>query len=321
MSKKTLLLTQAEVRSLIAMEGAIEAVEAAFAAHGRGETLMPPKVYLPLPQHDGDFRAMPSYAAGAAGVKWINSHPKNLARHGLPSVIGLYVLSDPDTALPLAILDGTWLTAVRTGAGAAVASKHLARKHPRTLGLVGCGVQAVTLLAAHRALFPELAVLVNDASSETAFRFAAQHGARAVQVGEAAGCDIVCTATPARSPVIQRAWVKEGAHLNAMGADAPGKQELDPRILLDAAVFLDDLGQGLESGEVNVPLHHGVFGADHVKGTLGEVIAGKKPGRTGDEEITVFDSTGLAIQDLAMARLVHAEARARGVGLEIDFLG
>src|SRR5690348_17332059 len=150
---KTLLLTQSEVRSLLTMDRAIEGVERAFAAHGRGETLMPPKVYLPLPQHGGDFRAMPAYADGAAGVKWINSHPQNPARHGLPSVIGLYVLSDPDTAMPLAILDATWLTAVRTGAGAAVASRHLARKSPRSLGLIGCGVQAHTLLEAHRALF------------------------------------------------------------------------------------------------------------------------------------------------------------------------
>jgi alanine dehydrogenase len=318
---KTLLLTQPDVRALCTMERAVDAVERAFAAHGRGETLMPPKVYLPLPQHGGDFRAMPSYAAGAAGVKWINSHPGNPGKHHLPSVIGLYILSDPDTALPLAILDATWLTALRTGAGAAVATRHLGPKSPRTLGLIGCGVQAQTLLDAHRVLFPDLEVLVSDGSSEVAFRFAAAHRCRAVPVGAAAACDVVCTATPARSPVVQRAWVKAGAHLNAMGADAPGKQELDPQILLDAAVFIDDAEQALESGEVNVPLHAGVFGRDHLRGTLGEVVAGTKPGRTHDSEITVFDSTGLAIQDLALARVVHAAAREAGVGQEIAFLG
>jgi alanine dehydrogenase len=316
---KTLLLTQQDVRSLCTMERAIEAVDRAFAAHGRGETQMPPKVYLGLPQHGGDFRAMPAYADGAAGVKWINSHPWNPGKHKLPAVIGLYVLSDPDTAMPLAIMDATWMTAVRTGAGAAVATRHLGNPGPRTLGLIGCGVQAETLLEAHRLLFPDLEVLVSDGSSEVAFRFASAHRARAVPVGQAAGCDVVCTATPSRTPIVQRAWVKAGAHLNAIGADAPGKQELDPQILLDGAVFIDDAEQATESGEVNVPLHTGALRREQIRGTLGEVIAGKKRGRASPEEITVFDSTGLALQDLALARVIHAAAREQGAGQEISF--
>ncbi|MFO0760880.1 MAG: ornithine cyclodeaminase family protein [Byssovorax sp.] len=318
---KTLVLTQSDVRGLLDMEQAITAVEAAFAAHGRGETLMPPKVYLGLPQHGGDFRAMPSYSAGAAGVKWINSHPDNPKKHGLPSVIGLYVLSDPDTALPLAILDATWLTAVRTGAGAAVASRHLARKTSRTLGFIGSGVQARTLLAAHRACFSDLAVIAADSSQAAAERFAAEAGGKAGTIAEAAACDIVCTATPSRAPVIERAWVKAGAHVNAMGADAPGKQELDPRILKDARIFIDDAEQALESGEVNVPLHHGQLSREAIAGTLGQVIAGRIEGRRSDEEITIFDSTGLALQDLALARLIHEKAREKGVGQAIDLLG
>src|SRR5262245_26758766 len=116
------------------MELAIPAVEGAFAAHGRGEAVMPPKLYLPLPQHAGDFRAMPAYVAGSAGVKWVNMHPENPARHGLPSVMGVYVLSDPATAVPLEVMDGTLLTAFRTGAAGAVASKYLATKQPSTIG-------------------------------------------------------------------------------------------------------------------------------------------------------------------------------------------
>jgi alanine dehydrogenase len=316
----TLLLTQRDVRLLLDMGQAIEAVEAAFAAHGRGETLMPPKVYLGLPQHGGDFRAMPAYSAGAAGVKWINSHPDNPARHGLPSVIGLYVLSDPDTALPLCILDATWLTAVRTGAGAAVASRHLARKGARSIGFVGSGVQARTLLAAHRVCFPDLEVIAADVRPEAAERFAAEVGGKVGTIAEASACDIVCTATPARAPVVLRSFVQAGAHINAMGADAPGKQELDPEILRDARVFIDDTEQALESGEVNVPLHEGRLSREAIAGTLGEVIAGRLEGRQSDEQITVFDSTGLALQDLALARLLHAGALKKGVGQEIDFL-
>lgn len=319
--RKTLLLSKSDVGALLTMEATITAVEAAFLAHGRGETQMPPKVYLALDAFDGDLRAMPAYVAGAAGVKWVNSHPHNPERHGLPAVMGLYILSDPATAFPLAIMDATLITAMRTGAAAAIASKHLARPGARTLGLVGCGVQARYLLDAHRATFGStLEVLAADVSVEASERFARESGGRAVSIEEASGCDIVCTATPCRAPVVSRAWVRPGAHLNAMGADAHGKQELDPAILRDGRVVIDDWAQATESGEVNVPLHDGTLSRDAIHATLGEVIAGKRPGRE-HADITVFDSTGLAVQDAAVARVVYAAARERGAGAAFDLLG
>jgi ornithine cyclodeaminase/alanine dehydrogenase-like protein (mu-crystallin family) len=176
----TLILTKKDVQQILTMELAVPAVEAAFAAHGRGETLMPVKVYLPLPQYDGDFRAMPAYMAGSAGVKWVNAHPKNPERFGLPTVRGVYILSDPTNASPLAVMDATLLTAFRTGAAGAVASKYLARKAPKSLGFVGCGVQARMLLAAHRQIYGEgLTLLMADANPEAAARFAAEAGGRA----------------------------------------------------------------------------------------------------------------------------------------------
>ena len=316
---KTLILTKEDVRSILTMETAIPAVEAAFAAHGRGETIMPPKLYLPLERHGGDFRAMPSYMAGAAGVKWINMHPQNPRRHGLPAVIGVYVLSDPETALPLAILDGTLLTSFRTGAAGAVASKHLAVKAPATIGFIGCGVQARALLKAHRALYGGLRALTYDSVPEAAEQFAKEKGGFPATADQAASCDIVCTSTPSRAPVVFRSYVGISTHINAMGADAPGKQELDPKILEEATVVVDDLAQASESGEVNVPLHHGIFPRERIYGTLGEVVAGKKKGRVGTE-ITVFDSTGLAIQDLALARVTYDEARRRGLGLDVELV-
>ncbi len=317
----TRILNRGDVTSLLEPAEAVRAVERAFAAHGRGEARMPAKVYLDLPEHHGDFRAMPSALDGAAGVKWVSSHPRNPERHGLPSVMGIYVLSDPATAAPLAILDATWLTAVRTGAAAAVASKHLAKKGARTIGFVGCGVQARTMLSAHRVIFPDLEVLGADVSIEAAQRFADEVGGRAVSMAEAASADIVCASTPVRTPVVERTWVRAGAHVNAMGADGPGKQELDARILLDARVIIDDWEQATHSCEVNVPLHDGVMAREHIAGTLGEVVAGALPGRADDAQITVFDSTGLAVQDLAVARLVHAAAVARGVGVDLDLVG
>lgn len=316
----TRILTAGEVRALLRMADVIPAVEAAFAAHGRGETVMPPKVYLPLERHGGDFRAMPAFYAGAAGVKWVNAHPRNPERHRLPAVMAVYVLSDPETAVPLAILDGTAITAFRTGAAAAVATKHLARRGASSVGFVGCGVQARNALLALREILPAGEILASDVSPDALDRFVDECGARPATVEQAAGADVVVTSTPARGPVVRREWVRPGAHVNAMGADAPGKQELDPAILRDARVFLDDVAQATESGEVNVPLHAGLLRREDLAGTLGEVVAGLQPGRRGDE-ITVFDSTGLAIQDLAVARVVYAAACAQGIGSEIDLVG
>jgi len=318
---KTLVLTQADVSSVVEMSDAVEAVEAAFAAHGRGETQMPVKVYLDLPEYDGDFRAMPAYYGRSAGVKWVNSHPHNPERHGLPSVLGMYILSDPATAVPLAVMDATLLTAIRTGAAAGVASRYLAREDAATAGFIGSGVQARTLLAALRVDRPELQIIAADAVAAAAEEFAAEVGGRAGTLEEAAGCDIVCTATPVREPIVRRDWVRSGAHINAMGADAHGKQELDTRLLLDARIIVDDWDQACGSGEVNVPLHTGELQRNQLHAALGEVIAGRQPGRENATEITVFDSTGLAVQDVALARMVYERARERGVGMEIAFFG
>lgn len=312
------MLTQSDVRSLLDMARAVDAVEAAFAAHGRSETQMPVKVYLDLPKYDGDFRAMPAYYDGSAGVKWVNAHPLNPQKHGLPSVLGMYILSDPDTAQPLAVMDATLLTAARTGAAAAVASKHLARS-PQTVGFVGSGVQARTMTSALRAVYDDFEIVASDRADEAARSFAEDVGGRVASLAEAASCDIVCTATPSREPVVRREWIRDGAHINAMGADAHGKQELEPRILLDAKIVLDDWQQAGESGEVNVPLAQGVLEPDQIHGTLGAICAGNKVGRAKDDEITVFDSTGLAVQDVALARLIFERAEEEGVGVEVDF--
>jgi ornithine cyclodeaminase/alanine dehydrogenase len=316
---KTLVLAGKDIEKILTMELAIPAVERAFAAHGRGEVLMPPKLYLPLEKYAGDFRAMPSLLGDAAGVKWVNMHPENPRRFRLPAVMGVYILSDPETAFPLAVMDGTRLTAYRTGAAAAVASKHLAVKSPATVGFIGCGVQARTLLAAHRTQYSGLRAIVADASPEAAERFAKEAGGFVGSMDQAGSCDIICTSTPSRAPVLFRSYVGISTHINAMGADAPGKQELDPRLLEEATVVLDDMAQATESGEVNVPLHRGEYKREQIYGTLGEIVAGKKAGRVGTE-ITIFDSTGLAIQDLALARVLFDAARQRGLGIEVDLV-
>lgn len=315
----TLILGRKQVESLLAMDRVVAAVEAAFAAYGRGDAEMPAKVYLDLPDHGGDFRAMPARMGDRAGVKWVNSHPDNPARHGLPSVMGVYILSDPATAAPLAVMDATAITAYRTGAAGAVASKYLAVGAPRSLGFIGCGVQARVLLAAHQVLWPDLELVMADSRDDAARAFAEEAGGRAGSAEQASACDIVCASTPSRAPVIDRSWIAGGTHINAMGADAPGKQELDPQILRDARVIIDDAHQAHHSGEVNVPLSSGAITEADIAGNLGDIVAGTLAGRTGDE-ITVFDSTGLAIQDVAVANLVLELARDAGVGSDIDLV-
>ncbi|HEY3082255.1 MAG TPA: ornithine cyclodeaminase family protein [Chloroflexota bacterium] len=315
-----LLLDRATLAELLDVGDVIAAVEGAFAAHARGETLMPPKVYLPLPQHGGDLRAMPAYVRGAAGVKWVNSHPRNPAEHGLPTVMGIVILSDPRTGEPLALMDGGIVTSLRTGAAAAVATRHLARSDARTLGQIGCGAQALHLVRSVAAVrrLDEIVLYDRDpARAEALVARLAPLSARVGRLEEAAAGDVVTTATPGLGPVVRAEMVRPGAHLNAMGADGPGKQELDIALLGRARVIVDDLEQARHGGEINVALAGGQFGEEEIAATLGDVIVGHTVGRERADQITLFDSTGLAIQDVATAQLAYDRARGLGVGQEI----
>lgn len=319
-ARRTWILTRAQIEQIADMGDAVEAVAEAFAAQASGDAKMPPKVYLDLPEHQGDFRAMPAAMGGAAGVKWVNSHPENPKRYGLPSVMGVYILSDPATAFPVAILDATLLTALRTGAAAGLASRELAIESPKTVGFVGSGVQSFYALSAHRAVFGEtFEPLFSDLTDARAQAMAERHGGRAVSVEEASGADIVVTTTPAREPVVKREWLADHAHINAMGADAEGKQELEVAILNDAQVFIDEREQATHSGEINVPLHDGSYSEDSLAGTLGQVVAGQV--KADRQKLSVFDSTGLALQDVALAQRLVARARELEVGAPMDLVG
>jgi alanine dehydrogenase len=296
-----------------------EAIEAAFAAFARGETEMPPKVYVTLP--GGDFRTMPAYipALGLAGVKIVNVHPGNPGR-GLETVMALIVLLDPPTGTPYAILNGTTLTDLRTGAAGAVAARHLCRRQDGVeIGLVGAGRQAETQLEATAAWLGIERVRVwsrREATAEAFARRFSRFEIAATSLELTADCDLLVTTTPSREPLVQDAWIADGTHINAIGADAAGKQELDPAILLRASVYVDDPRQAVHSGEINVPIASGLYSVDRVAGTIGDVILGRA-GRRSDDEVTVFDSTGLAVQDLAIAGVAIA---AGSPAVELEFL-
>ena len=319
---ETLLLDPEDVTESASMAEVIDAVEGAFAADARGDTQMPAKSYIDLPQHGGDFRSMPAYIdAGdweAAGVKWVNSHPENPDRHDLPTVMGTMIYSEPATALPLSVMDGTTLTRLRTGAAAAVATRYLAREDASSLGLVGAGIQAYSQLEAIAEVRPVREVVVADRDPEAVAEFRERYGrayeVREGSVAEAAACDVVSTTTPVREPIVES--VGEHTHVNAMGADAEGKHEIADGVLTDAKIVIDDYDQCTHSGEINVPWSQGVLGEEDIHAELAEVVAGERSGRESGDGVTVFDSTGLAIQDVAAAHVVYERACAEGAGTE-----
>jgi len=317
----TLLLSQEAVRDLLNMPEVIKVVEQAFRDWAQGKGSMPAKAYLLLDQ--GDFRAMPAALPGAAGVKWVNVHPQNLSC-GLPTVMAIMIYNDPKTGYPLAVMDATGITAYRTGATAAIASKYLARSDSHTLGVIGAGRQAYTQIEAHAQLFDLKLIRVYDCSRDAAQKlisFFPRYRLKACSLEETAASDIVCTLTPARIPFLKREWIVRGTHINAVGADAAGKEELDPAILKEAMVIVDDIRQASVAGEINVPITEGTFTIDEVCGTLGEIIVGRKQGRKDKDVITVFDSTGVAIEDLAVAKLLFEKAQQTGGYPSIDLIG
>ncbi len=276
---KLLLLTDSDVSQLVDTSEAVDVVESAFSDFGKGLALMPPKVYLSFPQYRGDLRAMPASVGDRfAGVKLINSHELNPSK-GLPAVVGTYVLYSQETGIPLCLMAATALTALRTGAASGVASKYLARPESSSLGLIGAGAQASYQFRAVAGQLPITDVIVWAPESDAARRDAVIEllalnnrsvNFRAGSIDEAAAADVLCTLTPARSPLFPASAVRPGAHINAVGADGPGKQELDPAILAGGRVIVDEMYQATHGGEVNVAISQGLIQESDIAGTLSD---------------------------------------------------
>lgn len=326
MENQILWLNRKEVESLLDMKGTLKVVEEAFMQHGLRKVQMPPKLYLYFKNHNGDLRTMPAYLEGPdiTGVKIVNVHPDN-PKIGLPTVMALMILNSTETGAPLAIMDGTYLTDMRTGAAGGVAVKYLARKNAKTVGFVGTGNQARTQLLAINEIIDIQEIKATSTTEKQTLAFKDDMELRIEceitvkkSIKEVCDCDILVTTTPSRAPIVMNDWILEGTHINAIGADAPGKEELDPLILKRANVIVDDIQQASHSGEVNVPISKGLLSENDIFGELGEVITGKKKARTNDSDITVFDSTGLAIQDVATADMVYRKALAGKVGIKLQ---
>jgi len=324
---KTALLGPAVVDEQTPPADVIDAVEAAFGAYARGDVVMPAKSYVGLSRYNGDFRSMPAYVAAdawdAAAVKWVNVHPDNPREHDLPTVLGTLIYSDPETAFPLAVMDGTHLTRKRTGAAAAVATDHLALPDATSMGLVGAGVQSYTQLVAISQVRDIETVVVADRneSAVEAFieYFEDRFSVRGGTIAEAAACDVLSTVTPAEEPLVHS--VGDHTHVNAIGADAPGKHEIADEVLTSATIVIDDYEQCTHSGEINVPWSAGVLTDVDIDAELGEIVVGDRPGRAGVDGVTVFDSTGLAIQDVACAHVAYENARDANAGVDFALVG
>jgi len=311
-ARPTYLMTHADVEAALTMAEALEVVEYAFRAYGEGKAQMPPKMYLNFEK--GDLRCMPAYLPEVrmAAVKNVNVHPHNTE---LPTVMATLTLFDPETGFPLAVMEAAYLTAVRTGAAGGIAAKYLARPDSAVAGFVGAGQQARTQLEALMITLPHIReVRAYDANAARAHSFA-EWCAQTYHINAlpcalnevVSSADVLTTVTPSRLPLVKKDELRPGTHINAIGADAPGKQELESTIIQTAVVVVDNWEQASHSGEINVPLAQGLISRDDIYADIGELVTGKKPGRRDPEQTTVFDSTGLAIQDAACAARVYTK--------------
>jgi alanine dehydrogenase len=285
---------------------AIECVSEAFVAHHRGEWKMPAKVYLdaaPL----GDFRAMPAMGDGLAILKWVTSFPGNPAA-GRPVVYGTILVSDAQTGEPVALVDGRAVTALRTGAAAAVATRALARPGAASAGLVGCGLHGRWAALCLAALGYRVGVC-SDHNEDAASRLAAELGWASGSREQALECDVVTLVTPGHLSVVHAGDLRPGVHVNALGADGSGKAEMDIDAVTACELYCDEWAQASHGGELTGASIRGDISRDDVT-YLGAVLAGDAPGRSSDAAITLFDSTGLAIQDLALVVEVLRAHRA-----------
>ena len=287
------------ILSAVSVAEAIERTREAFVRHARGEWVMPAKVYLDSPP--GDFRAMPARGSGVALLKWVTSYPQNPER-GLPVVTGVIVLSEADSGQELAILDARSVTWLRTGAAAAVSTQVLAPTDASSVGVVGCGVNGAWAARCLAAAGYGTGVC-HDRDAARAEKLASERAWRTGSREEAVTADIVVTCTPGEEPVIEATDVRDSQHIVALGADAHGKAELERDALRRCHLFCDDWEQASGGGELSGAVVAGEVSRGQVT-QLGDVLTGAARGRSSEEETTLFDSTGLAIQDLGICLAV-----------------
>ena len=319
-----LVLNQQEVEELLDMEGCIEAMAEALASLARGDVHVPMRIVVRPAGEDTFLGLMPAHRGGGAplySLKTVCVFPDNPER-GLDAHQGTVTLFDGETGETRAIMNASAITAIRTAAVSAVATRLLAREDARELGILGAGVQARSHLEALRLVRDFDTVRIFSPTAAHAQALAKEAGAEAVGSAQEAvsGADIVVTATSAVDPVLRREWLKPGAHVNVIGGRPPTMRELDVATVADSAFYVDRRESAeKEAFDYRDALEAGAIGHDHIRGEIGEVLIGKAPGRQSPDELTVFRSLGLAVEDLAAAEYVVRRAREDGVGVEVEF--
>jgi ornithine cyclodeaminase/alanine dehydrogenase-like protein (mu-crystallin family) len=327
----TLILSQAEIRSLLPMNVCMELVANGLLKLARGQALNPLRSALWLPDRSGLLGMMPGYVAEPAslGLKVVAVFPGN---HGtnLDSHQGFVSLFDETTGVPLAILEASEITGIRTAAASGVATRLLAREEASDLAILGSGVQARNHLAAMIAARPIARVRVYSPNSKHRTTFAKRESERfglpveAVDSAQAAvhGAHIICTVTSSREPVLRGEWVAPGTHINAAGASIAVARELDSLAVQQARMFVDRRESTLnEAGDYLIPKAEGLIGEEHILGEIGELLVADQVGRASAQEITLYKSLGLAVQDLVTAHYVVQRARELGVGVSVNLTG
>jgi ornithine cyclodeaminase/alanine dehydrogenase len=326
-----LLLNRTDVQEVLTMAKAIDVVEAAFGELARATAEMPPRTVMIDPAVGGWIAYMPAYlkSGGSLGAKAVTVYKDNPEKFGLPTTIGTILVQNNETGEVVAAMDGGYLTAMRTGAVSGVATRHMARADSKIGGVLGAGIQA-----------RQQAVAISEASNvDTILTFSLDEDAprrefadwvasqtgldvRLARSGEelCRESDILALATTAVNPIVNADWWKPGAHINAIGSHAPGVRELDTATIQRARIICDQLEACMaEAGDLQIPVEEGDYDWSDVAGDLGDVVNGDTPGRISDEELTLFKSVGLAIQDISCADLVYREALANNIGQEFDF--
>jgi ornithine cyclodeaminase/alanine dehydrogenase len=323
-----LFLTRKDVESVLTMKDAIDAVEDGFREHGLGAVNMPLRTVIRVAKHNGSVLFMPASieGMGALGVKVVSVYSDNPSKHNLPTTQGIVLLNDPENGSALAVMDGTYLTAMRTGAASAVATKYLAKKDAKTVGIIGTGVQGRTQIRGIAEVRDVQKVRAFDVVPERCSSFCEEIrkelevDAMPVSSPELAvkGSEIVATSSTSKTPVLIGDWLDKGAHVNAIGSHTPDARELDASAVKRAKLIVDSREVALrEAGDIMIPISQGIIPAEHIYAELGEIVTGKKAGREGLSEITIFKSQGLAIQDVSTANKIYRLAKMRGVGKEL----
>ena len=323
----TLLLSRNDVMQVLDMSDCMAVVEKAFGELAAGTAVLPLRINITPP--DGLALYMPAYLkeSGALACKVVTVYKNNPKNHNMPTTIGKVLLQDPATGDVICIMDGGYLTAVRTGAASGVATKYLAREDKgQSAGIFGAGVQAKmqlwAVVVARKIERAYVFDVIPDAAEKFAIEMSKKLGINVITITapeKILEADIICTASSSATPLFDGKLVREGTHINGIGSHTPGARELDTAIIKRAKFIADSREACLkEAGDIMIPIKEGAITENHIFAELGEVIIGRKSGRANEDEITLFKSNGLAIQDTATAKLVYEKAKAAGIGVKVD---